>query len=319
MKWNTIIQQGDCFEHWHQVTCRSYSRTAYVGRPSADFNAKVSTCEFGALTLNNLCSATNASHPIRVVRNPEDIRKDPRDDFFLWFALDGSTTFTQNTCTVAMRPGDLVLHDQSRPFTLEFGNWSHAATVAIPRALLTARLAAPDKLVARRISRDTTLGALANAVFWELLQLRAPLAPDMARRLCGTMLDVWATTLENELVGNAGEIPKQRNRLAEVKQYMLANLGDADLGVEAIAHARNMAPRTLFRLFAAEGVTPIQWLWRQRLAACYTALAEKRVRHVKSAALEFGFADLSHFSRAFRAEFKCSPKEVLKGMRQQVQ
>eukprot|EP01032_Pedospumella_encystans_P034527 gene34527-39031_t len=64
------------------------------------------------------------------------------------------------------------------------------------------------------------------------------------------------------------------------------------------------------RLFATEGTTPGRWLWQQRLEASYRALAEGRVRQVSQAALEFGFTDLSHFSRAFKARFGRSPKDV---------
>ena len=71
-----------------------------------------------------------------------------------------------------------------------------------------------------------------------------------------------------------------------------------------------MAPRTLNRLFAAESTTPIRWLWRQRLAASYKALAEGHVRQVIDAAFSCGFSDPSHFSRAFKAEFGLSPHEV---------
>jgi AraC-like DNA-binding protein len=76
-----------------------------------------------------------------------------------------------------------------------------------------------------------------------------------------------------------------------------------------------MAPRTLNRLFAGEGATPIRWLWQQRLAASFTALVEGRVGQVTDAALSFGFSDLSHFSRAFKAQFGHSPQFVLRQKR----
>ena len=69
-----------------------------------------------------------------------------------------------------------------------------------------------------------------------------------------------------------------------------------------------MAPRTLYRLFAAEGTTPIRWLWQQRLAASFKALTEGKVTQVTDAALSHGFSDVSHFSRTFRATFGQSPR-----------
>jgi AraC-like DNA-binding protein len=92
-----------------------------------------------------------------------------------------------------------------------------------------------------------------------------------------------------------------------VKRYVVANLHDPEMTVDSIAAAQNLAPRTLHRLFSAEGTTPIRWLWQQRLSASYKALAEGHVRHVTDAALTFGFTDLSHFSRAFKKTFGHAP------------
>jgi AraC-like DNA-binding protein len=80
-----------------------------------------------------------------------------------------------------------------------------------------------------------------------------------------------------------------------------------------VALACNVSPRTLMRLFAAEGTTPIRWLWHQRLAAACRALAGGRGARVTEVALSCGFSDLSHFSRAFKAEFGRSPREIAAG------
>ena len=74
-----------------------------------------------------------------------------------------------------------------------------------------------------------------------------------------------------------------------------------------------MATRTLCRLFAREATTPIRWLWQQRLTAAYKALAEGRTNRVTDAAFSFGFRDVAHFSRAFKATFGQSPETVRRG------
>lgn len=314
MERKLIVRPGDRFDHWHQVTCRRYSRTECTHRPSADFCAKVSLQDFGPIVLNEISSATDASDPIRVVRSPSDIRQDSRDEFFLWFALGGTTIFEQLGGTVMMQPGDIVLHDQARPFKLEFGAWSHAAMAAVPRALLTGRIASAERLVAQKISRSSSLGALAGSVFRELLYLNDHITPATAGRIAGAALDIWSSALESHLTDTSAGTSLRQRRLNEVKSYMLANLGDPGLDLERISSARNMSSSTLIRLFASEGVTPIRWLWQQRLNASYQALAEGRVRYVQGAAMRFGFNDASRFSRAFKAQFGRTPGEVLKGV-----
>ena len=89
-------------------------------------------------------------------------------------------------------------------------------------------------------------------------------------------LDILATTLEVEFAGATEANGSCERRLDQVKRYVLANLDDADMTIDTIAAAQNLAPRTLHRLFSVEGTTPIRWLWQQRLSASYKALAEGR-------------------------------------------
>lgn len=146
----------------------------------------------GALAFNEIESKLPGAATLRVTRGATDIRRDPRDDFFLWFALGGNTRFSQDERRVSMRPGDMVLHDQARPFSLEFGEWSHAVMVAIPRALLTSRIGTADELVARPVGRDAKLSALAGSVLQQLMALHDDAPPALAQ----AAMDIWSTALE---------------------------------------------------------------------------------------------------------------------------
>jgi len=119
-------------------------------------------------------------------------------------------------------------------------------------------------------------------------------------------LDIVATALDLE----ADDLSSQGGQLEKIKQYILANLPDPELTTERIAHANHIAPRTLNRLFAADGTTPIRWLWQQRLSASFIALAEGQVSQVTDAAMNFGFNDLSHFSRTFKKIVRLLPHSL---------
>ena len=129
--------------------------------------------------------------------------------------------------------------------------------------------------------------------------------------LSASTLDILAAVLEAESNAHVADRRRQR-QLQEIKRYMLANLHDSALDIDAIAKARNVTPRTLYRLFASEGSTPIRWLWQQRLAASHKALRDETVTQVTDAALDFGFKDLSHFSRTFKAAFGRSPRSLIR-------
>jgi AraC-like DNA-binding protein len=72
--------------------------------------------------------------------------------------------------------------------------------------------------------------------------------------------------------------------------YAIERFRVSDL--DMIANANNMSARTLNRLFASEGTTPIRWLWQQRLAASFKALAQGQISQTIDAALTYGFSEL---------------------------
>lgn len=303
------VRPGDCFDHWFQVTCREFSLTECRRVADREFQAQISIRNFDALMVNDIWSSTRAQDRICVTRSPGDIRRDPRDYFMLWLSISGETVLTQNGREARMQRGDLVLHDQAQPFTLEFGERSRSIMISIPRPLLISRLHCAPDLAARQVSSRSRLGALAGSIVRQLARLDDRTTDDVVRQLSTSVLDIFAMTMQSELT-EGGEPRHGPQRLDRVKKYILANLRDSKLDLDAIATAQNISPSTLNRLFAREGTTPIRWLWQQRLAASYRALAERHVSQVTDAALTFGFSDVSHFSRAFKAAFGRSPHDL---------
>ena len=311
MKTITAVSPGDGFEHWHHVTCRQFSVTECSHVVERGFRARIAARRFGDLWLYDYLSSTPPDDLIRVTRRPPDIRRDQRDNFQLWLMLDGHTTLAQQDRTAPMQAGDLVIQDQSLPFDLELGPLARAVFVAIPRPLLSTRMSTTNGLAARRIAGDSKLGALVGGVVRRLSQLDETMDGRTEDCLSASTLDILAAVLEAESDAHVADCRRQR-QLQEIKRYMLANLHERALDVDAIAKASNVTPRTLYRLFAMEGSTPIRWLWQQRLAASHDALRDGTVTHVTDAALDFGFKDLSHFSRTFKAAFGRSPRSLIR-------
>lgn len=123
-------------------------------------------------------------------------------------------------------------------------------------------------------------------------------------------MDIISTTLDGELGAEAQANLEQHRLLLQVQRYMLAHLHEAGIDLEAIARAQNVSPRTLSRIFATEGTTPMRWLWRQRLAASHKLLSDGSVNNVTEAAFSVGFSDVSHFGRAFKREFGRLPQTL---------
>ncbi|MFC4964690.1 helix-turn-helix domain-containing protein [Alcaligenes sp. GCM10023179] len=303
------VKPGDSFEHWHEVTCRQFSQTecSQIARPQ--FQARVTLTSFGGLGLSSIWSVTPQGEAIRVSRRQADIRKDQRDCFMLWLMLDGHIQLSQDGRYVSLGAGDLVLQDQSRPFDLELGSLANAAMVMIPRPLLASRLPSVGNLAARRIAANSRLGPMAGALVKQLLSLGEAAADGMDRRVTASVLDIFSAVFESDAPALSRGTHQER-RLEQVQAYMRAHLHEDRLDVDQIARASSMATRTLYRLFALEATTPMQWLWEQRLIQSYRLLEGGKPKRVTEVAMACGFKDLSHFSRLFQARFGQSPSTL---------
>jgi AraC-like DNA-binding protein len=303
----TAVKPDDGFDLWHNMTCRSYSVTECRNVVDRRFRSHITTRTLGALAISDTAGAMPPDSSISLTRSRVEIRKDPRDYFMLWLMLDGQMGLEQRGHSEIMRAGDLFVYDQSQPFVLEFGPRWRTLFVAIPRPLLTCRLPAAHQLAGRRITANRSLAALAGSLVNRLYHLDDTTRGEIADRISSSALDILAAALEAGVDPAAGATRHER-RLDDAKRYILAHLDDPELDLESIARAQDMAPRTLYRLFASEGTPPMRWLWQQRLARSYKALSEGKFMQVTDVALSCGFSDVSHFSRSFKATFGQSPR-----------
>jgi len=244
-----IVGASQCFEQWHYATCHNYSITDYRRTGQGAFRGHISARSFGALTVSKLETFASESR-IEVIRSPAEIRGDPRDYFMLLLVCCGEVGFAQNGRTARLQNGDMLIYDQARPFTLEFGADTRQIIVTIPRPLMASRLPEAERFTASRIASGSKLGALTATVVRQLVQFETSLNEDVANRVGASALDILATTLEAELSEDAEGEGRHHARLTRVKRYVAANLHDAEMTIESIAAAQNLAPRTLHRLLA---------------------------------------------------------------------
>jgi AraC-like DNA-binding protein len=83
---------------------------------------------------------------------------------------------------------------------------------------------------------------------------------------------------------------------------------EGDLTLGNLSRAANLSPFHFLRVFERlTGVTPHQYVLRARLREAALRLVAEPAK-ILDVALDCGFADLSNFNRAFRAEFGVSPR-----------
>jgi AraC-like DNA-binding protein len=97
---------------------------------------------------------------------------------------------------------------------------------------------------------------------------------------------------------------------ARVHDFVRANLADPDLTHASVAAAHHVSARTLHRLFETEPHTVAEIIRLLRLEAIRRDLLNPNVSRrapVKVVASRWGYADLSHLTRSFRAQYGITP------------
>ncbi|MBU2963104.1 helix-turn-helix domain-containing protein [Citreicella sp. C3M06] len=301
------------FDLWHQSTCREFSTTECELPFNPDFTGAVRAGRTNSLAIGDLTARSGDGH-MPLVRRAGDIRRDPRDHIMLYLAIDGQTGLEQEQRAVRVEAGDIVLYDQAKPFKMDFIGNMRGLVVAVPRAEAVARLLRVDDLIARKISGSSQAGKFTGSI----LSLFTPKDDgghaDLSLTMESSSLDLIFGSIDHFFDDNdlGAQGSRQLVKLQEIKTYLRNNLSDTGLTIDTICAANGVSPRTLSRLFSPENTSPMRWLWKTRLDVAHQAILHNRGRSISDIAYDVGFADVSHFSRAFKQAFGRSPSSVLR-------
>ncbi|WP_409160466.1 helix-turn-helix domain-containing protein [Pectobacterium sp. B2J-2] len=293
------------FEYWTEVVCRHCLRASSRSVESGDFVASMRFHKSHSLSLSTLNAPAHSW-----TRGTQDLRCGPDEDFWLGLVEQGQGGFEQNGRQAVLPAGSMVLYDSAREFNFELDSRA-LHIVRIPRPLLARRLPQVGKFTA--ITLDASRPGMVPLREMLMQASADPLIhahDDMSTRYFDMMLDLLVFSLE--LTDHNGPSSRHDGLYERVMQYIRHHLQDEGLSLETIAKAHYVSPRTVIRAFAARQKTPMAVVWQERLLASRHALLDKRTHSVSQVAMDLGFKDFSHFSRAFRRAFGYAPSTLLK-------
>lgn len=101
-------------------------------------------------------------------------------------------------------------------------------------------------------------------------------------------------------------------RLDKALAVIMRRIREPGLRPEAVAAAVCMSRRSLYMLFKEHGLTPKQTIYDLRLERCKRALSDpsQHSRKIIDIAEEFGFGDVSTFSRLFKRRYGITPRDA---------
>ena len=108
-----------------------------------------------------------------------------------------------------------------------------------------------------------------------------------------------------------GPIDARHALVARAQRDARERIADPELGIEALARAQRVSPRSLQRAFAGMGTGVMRWLRDERLARCAAALVDPgwRSRGIADIALAHGVRDVASFCRSFKLRYGVTPGE----------
>jgi AraC-like DNA-binding protein len=242
------------------------------------------------------------------------------DDLVLNISLAGGRTIRACGREANVAEGEAILLSGAEIGVVTIPAPARYLSLCVPSKALAPKVANLNAHLVKTIPRQT--GPL-------LLLAKYAAALSGPNAVGNAELQGLAATHVHELIAltlgttrDAAEIAQERSvraaRLAAIKSDIVANLGEADLSLTALAARHRCTPRYVQRLFDDEGVTFTDYVLTQRLARAHRMLSNplRSGEKIASVAYDVGFNDLSHFNRAFRKRYGETPSEVRSGARQ---
>ena len=227
------------------------------------------------------------------------------DQFFLVFQAQGSARMRQRGREANLEPGDSTIIDSRFPSVFQAPAGFRQYSFHLPTEPFHERFGKRPVPVAQTIRADSGAGRLLSDMLQSFVR-NAPMLQGV--ELTSVTLQLLAAALGVDETA-ALDLRYRSIAVREIAQYIDANIERTDLTPQTIADHFNISVRQLYRLVATDGCTPAALIWRKRLEHAHRLLTRCDVRvPIIEIALNCGFKDGAHFSRAYRKMFGYSPR-----------
>lgn len=226
----------------------------------------------------------------------------------------GTVKLKQDGREAELGTGDICLIDAGRASTFILSPQARCLVVEFPRRECEARLGPLSRWTARRVDGKQGCGALVST-FARLLpdQISYVSGPSQAE-IARQFLDLVALAMK-EIEGVAFSHSSGRlASLLRLKAVVDSNLTNSNATCEELATAAGISVRYANQLLDAEQTSLQRLLFSRRIEKCQAALADPGQAHrqISDIAYSWGFGDVSHFGRLFKAITGMTPRDYRK-------
>lgn len=303
------VHPRDRLTYWYDVACKAFaSHECKVGPPST-FEATILWAPLANIEVSVMESAgLQASE-----RTERDVARGDDEAFYLCLQLAGSQTSCQDGREIVLHPGDFaVLNSRRANACFNSARWKQIM-LKIPRRAWTARMGVTSELTAYAVrGSGHGVGGLASG-FMTLLPGRIDaLDPAASSQIAEQVLDLAALALSADPSAVRPALSSTKAvTVLRLRSAIESRLTDPDLDPASAAAAAGISVRYANALLSRQGTSVERLILARRIDHCRRALEDpsQTQRTIGEIAYAWGFSDLSHFCRRFRAEFGLSPSD----------
>jgi AraC family transcriptional regulator, positive regulator of tynA and feaB len=301
------VHPRDRFDFWHEVACKNIIRHHSVPENRYAFHAELQS---GTLAEVDLFLFENA--PMSLSRAPLQ-----SDELLVGRQIAGALALEQNSREVLLHAGDITLLDPRLPWSGRFFSGSRFLLLKIPRRALEARVGKTSDMTVRPIRPLEAENRLTSAFLDMLPTYAGELGPVAEELVKDQALDLIAVSLAKAIESKPRISSARSLAVMNVRAAIDARLADPALDPETVAAAAGISIRYANAALAQEGTSIRRLIQERRLARCQRALEDplQARRTVSEIAYGWGFSDMTHFGRRFRAAYGVLPSEYRRANR----
>ena len=308
------VHPRDRVAYWREVMVKDLPRHEFHSHVGPAFHG---TLEVGAL--GGMAVAVYECDPCESKRTERDLAHCQNDDFILGLQLSGRMLAQQDDREALIERGSFTLLDTMRPCGGVQLTKAKLGVFSIPRQALEARLGNVGALTARAMPMHKPLVGLA-AGFLAMLPARlGALAGPTGSLVAEQALDLIALAVSSVTSQRGVTLSAPRAvALLRLKSVVERRLREPELKPAAVAAEAGIGVRYANDLLSQEGSSVERYILHRRLERCRQTLEDGAQAHrlIGGIAFDWGFSDLSHFSRRFRAAYGMTPGDYRRHARE---
>ncbi|MCP3474152.1 helix-turn-helix domain-containing protein [Bradyrhizobium sp. CCGUVB1N3] len=308
--WNTAeTRPAEQFSYYREAICQAFMNLTPESATTSRFPAKVETIRFGAAAVNRVVFPEHTVH-----RSRADIAASSESCFYLNFKLAGRCRMLQGNRDVSLSRGQVGICDSDREVRLlhDRGPTLEVASFWVPSRALRDRLPPGFDFEVERVSDDPHVGHLIVETARSLNAGALRMTEEDSERLFGVLLDLVALSLSRRSRAQTAEAASFADAtVLALRRAIHERLREPGVTVAAVAGAVGISERYVHKLFERSGTTFSDYIMERRLDGAAADLRDQAMvgREIGAIAFDWGFSDLSHFTRRFKQRFDCRPRD----------